>query len=240
MLPCLVLAGGIGSRMRPLTDSMPKALIPVAGEPFVDIQLRGLAAQGVREVVLSIGYRGELLREHVGDGGRHGLAVRYVDEQERRLGTGGAVRLAVDQAGLDDAFFVLYGDSYLSVDFAAVGTAWRDSGRPALMTVLRNENRWGPCNASYRSGMVTLYDKHNPTPQMRWIDYGLLVLTADTVREHIAADTVVDLSAMLHALSVEGRLAGLPVTRRFYEIGSPEGVRALETVLLRRRRAGVA
>jgi N-acetyl-alpha-D-muramate 1-phosphate uridylyltransferase len=233
MLPCLVLAGGIGSRMRPLTDTIPKALVSVAGRPFVDIQLEGLAAQGVTDVVLSIGYRGALLREHVGNGARFGVTVRYVDEGDLRLGTGGAVRLAVDSGGVGEAFFVLYGDSYLSVDFTSVERAWRNSGHPALMTVLRNDNRWGPCNASYRAGQVTLYDKARPAPEMRWIDYGLLVLTSAVVREHIAADTATDLAGLLRTLSVQGDLAGLPVTRRFYEVGSPAGVQALERLLSR-------
>jgi NDP-sugar pyrophosphorylase family protein len=232
-LPCLVLAGGVGSRMHPLTDAIPKALIEVGGRPFIDIQLRRLAAGGVNEVVLSIGYLGQLLRTHVGDGSQFGVKVRYVDERDRRLGTGGAVRLAVDEGGVGDAFFLLYGDSYLDVDFTAVERGWRSSKRPALMTVLRNDNRWGASNVDYRRGLVALYDKLRPTASMRWIDYGLLVLTSIAVRQRIAPGEVSDLADALHDLSRDGDLAGLPVTRRFYEVGSPRGVQDLEAHLLR-------
>ena len=234
MLPCLVLAGGIGSRMRPITDDIPKALIPVAGQPFVDLQLRWLAAQGVSNVVISLGYRGSQLREHVGNGSRLGVSVAYVDEGDRRIGTGGAVRLAVDEGVVGEAFFVLYGDSYLSLDFRAVEQAWRLSRRPALMTVLRNDNRWGASNATYRRGLVVNYDKRHAGVGMRWIDYGLLVLTADAVKQHIAPNIATDLADTMHTMSAEGALAGFPVTRRFYEVGSPAGISELEGHLRRR------
>lgn len=235
MLTCLILAGGVGSRMRPLTDAIPKALVPVAGEPFIDLQLRWLRDGGVSHVVMSLGYRGALLRTHVGDGSQMGMSVTYVDEGERRLGTGGAVRLAVDEGAVGDAFFVLYGDSYLQVDFSDVENAWRRSGLQALMTVLRNDNRWGPSNACYSRGMVTLYDKAAACAAMHWTDYGLLILTDATVRRRIAFGAVADLSVALRVMSIEGELAGFPVRRRFYEVGSPGGVRQLESHLGRRK-----
>jgi MurNAc alpha-1-phosphate uridylyltransferase len=232
-IPCLVLAGGLGSRMRPLTDTIPKALITVGGRPFIDHQLQRLAAQGVSDIVLSIGHLGGLIRAHIGDGSRLGVSVRYVDEGSRRLGTGGAVRRAVDDGAVGDAFFLLYGDSYLDVDFNAVEQAWYNSQHPALMTIIRNHNRWGRSNADYHTGLVTLYDKRNPGASMRWIDYGLLVLTAAAVRQNVQPDSVADLADALHVLSLRGELAGLPVTRRFYEIGSPDGVEALDNHLRR-------
>jgi N-acetyl-alpha-D-muramate 1-phosphate uridylyltransferase len=232
-LPCLVLAGGLGTRMGPITASIPKALVAINGQPFVDLQLKRLAHMGVSDVVLSIGHLGALLRAHVGDGSALGVTARYVDEGERRLGTGGAVRFAVDSGSVDDAFFVLYGDSYLDVDFSVVETAWRASGRPALMTVTRNADRWAPSNAEYRGGLVTLYDKRQLRSSMRWIDYGLLVMTAAAVRQNIAPDVTTDLAGPLHRMSVRGDLAGHLVRRRFYEIGSPAGVRDLERRLRR-------
>ncbi|MHB8536619.1 MAG: sugar phosphate nucleotidyltransferase [Candidatus Dormibacteria bacterium] len=231
MLPCLVLAGGVGSRMRPITVDLPKALITVCGRPFIDLQLQRLAEAGVHDVVLSIGYLGALLRAHVGDGSQLGITVRYIDEGDRPLGTGGAVRLAVDDGAVNDAFFVLYGDSYLEVDFEAVEQAWRASRCPALMTVVRNDNRWGPSNVEYRRGLVRRYDKWHADDSMHWADYGLLVFTPATVRQHIAPLTVIDLASSLQTLSLSGNLAGLLVRRRFYEIGSPDGLRDLETHL---------
>lgn len=230
-MECVILAGGLGTRMRPATETIPKALIPVAGRPFVDWQLEWLASQGVRRIVLSIGHRGDLLRQHVGDGAAFDLQVDYVDEGPRLRGTGGALRLALDQGVLGDTFFVLYGDSYLSVSLPAVWAAFVGSGRPALMTVLRNEARWDASNADYADGAVLLYDKHRAEPdRFRFIDYGLLVLSQAVVSE-IPAGEVSDLATLLHRLSVEGRLAGFEVAHRFYEIGSPSGLAELEAHL---------
>ncbi len=233
-LQCVVLAGGLGTRMRPASEAIPKALIPVLGRPFADWQLEHLAAQGVQRVTYSIGYRGELLRAHVGDGSRFGLKVTWVDDGERLRGTGGALRVALDEGALEDAFFVLYGDSYLPVSMSEVEAAWRKSGQPALMTVLRNEGRWDASNAIYRDGRVTLYDKTRPKEmqtQMLWIDYGLSVLTRDVVTTRIESGNVADLAEVLKDLSIEGRLAGLEVKQRFYEAGSQEGLRELEVYL---------
>jgi NDP-sugar pyrophosphorylase family protein len=213
---------------------MPKALVPVLGLPFADWQLSQLAAQGVERVTCCVGYRGDMLRDHVGDGSRFGLSVSWIDEGSRLRGTGGALRLALDEGALDDAFFVLWGDSYLPIEFASVEEAWRLSALPALMTVLRNESRWHASNAIYAGGRITLYDKSRPEErqaEMRWIDYGLSVLTRDVVDRHIASGSVADLAVVMRDLSLAGQLAGLEVTQRFYEVGSPEGVRDLEDYL---------
>jgi NDP-sugar pyrophosphorylase family protein len=230
-LQVVLLAGGLGTRMRPLTETIPKALVPVLGKPFADWQLAHLAAQGVERVTCCIGYRGEMLRDHVGDGSRFGLKVSWIDEGEHLRGTGGALRLALDEGALDDAFLVLFGDSYLPIELSGVEQAWRRSAMPALMTVLRNEGRWDASNAIYANGRVVLYDKSRPEerrPEMHWIDYGLSVLTRDVVERHIATGTVADLADVMRDLSLAGRLAGFEVSQRFYEVGSPEGVRDLE------------
>lgn len=243
-LQCVILAGGLGTRMRPVTETIPKALITVRGVPFVDWQLRYLEGQGVRRVVFSIGYRGGMLRRHVGDGSRFGLQVTWVDEGTQLRGTGGALRLALDEGALDEAFFVLYGDSYLPISMLEVETAWRRSGLPALMTVMRNENRWDSSNAIFADGLVTLYDKKRPEElreQLRWIDYGLTVLTRAALAEGINQGGYADLAELLRGLSLAGRLAGFEVTERFYEAGSPDGLRDLEDYFSRRespRRGG--
>jgi NDP-sugar pyrophosphorylase family protein len=240
-LQCAILAGGLGTRMRPMTESVPKALLPVLGRPFADWQLELLAAQGVQRVVYCIGYHGEMLRDHVGDGSRFGLRVTWSDEGSRLLGTAGAIRLAVDRGALDDAFFVLYGDSYLPAPVAGAEEAWRGSGAPALMTVLRNEGRWDRSNCIFRDGRVVLYDKRRPPDrvgEMRWIDYGLSVLTAAVVHELVTAGTPADLADVQRDLSVSGRLAGLEVEERFYEAGSVAGLHELEAFL--RSRPGVS
>jgi MurNAc alpha-1-phosphate uridylyltransferase len=234
MLQCVILAGGIASRLRPLTEDVPKALLPVLGRPFCDWQLQLLAQQGVERVLYSIGYRGQMIRDHVGDGSRWGLEVRYVDEGSELRGTGGALRLALDQGALEESFFVLYGDSYLPADLGPIETAWQQTPLPALMTVFRNEGRWDKSNAIYREGRVVLYDKDRPgerAAEMHWIDYGLSALARDTVAERLSAQGVADLAELMRELSLEGKLAGFEVEERFYEAGSREGLDELERFL---------
>ena len=224
---CVVLAGGLGTRMRPFTDDRPKALIPVEGRPFIDHQLGHLVAHGVTEVVLSIGYRGEALRAHVGDGARFGLRVVYVDEGTALRGTAGALRLALDEGALAERFLVTYGDSYLPVDFGAVYAAFERAGTPALMTVFRNEGRWDTSNVIFDGARVTLYDKQRrgrPATDFAFIDYGLAALERRGVADEVPAGARADLADVYHRLSLRGELAGLEVFERFYEIGSPEGL----------------
>jgi NDP-sugar pyrophosphorylase family protein len=186
--------------MRPFTETRPKALLPVLGRPFADWQLRLLAEQGIERVLYSVGHGGDFLRAYVGDGRRFGVTVSWVSEGEDLRGTGGALRLALDQEALDEAFFVLYGDSYLPASMADAAEAWEASGLPALMTVLRNEEQWDRSNAVFADGRVLLYDKSRPESHrsaMHWIDYGLSVLTRGVIRERVPAQTIVDLAEVL-------------------------------------------
>ncbi len=227
---CLVLGGGVGSRMRPATDAIPKPLLRVAGEPFAVHQLRWLASEGVTDVVYSIGYLGHLIREELTTRRDLGCAVRFVDEGERRLGTAGAIRFAVDEGALDGAFFVLYGDSYLQLDLRSVADRFEESDDEALMTVYRNDNAWDASNVVFDGRRVVRYDKREPDPAgagMRYIDYGLSMLTAESVRARVPAGAPSDLGDMLHSLSAEGRLGGYEARERFFEIGSPSGLEDL-------------
>jgi NDP-sugar pyrophosphorylase family protein len=224
--------------MRGVSADRPKALIPVCGRPFVDHQLELLAAGGVKDVVFCIGHGGADIREHVGDGSAFGVVVRYVDEGDDLRGTAGALRLALDEGLLAEAFAVLYGDSYLPIELAPVWDAFRASGLPALMTVFMNKDRWGRSNAVLAEGRVVLYDKHgtDPSPaERRWIDYGVSVLRAEVIEERVPSGAVADLADVCHELSVEGKLAGLEVEERFYEVGSPAGLAELEGYLAGKR-----
>ena len=198
-MQCVILAGGLGTRMRPLTQAIPKALIRVAGKPFVDHQLHWLEAHGVSEVVLSLGYRGEMIEAHLGSGSapRLGVPVRRVDEGDSLRGTAGALRLALDLGVLDDEFLVTYGDSYPPVDFAAVGAAFRRCGRPALMTVFRNDGRWDESNVIFdsrrRAGHALRQERQlRSAAEFTYIDYGLSALRRETVaaRSHRTPGTI--------------------------------------------------
>jgi NDP-sugar pyrophosphorylase family protein len=220
MFPVAILAGGLATRMRPVTERIPKALIEVADRPFVEHQLMLLQREGVRKVVLCVGYLGEMIEAVVGDGSRFGLEVAYSFDGERLLGTGGALRRALPLLG--PHFFVLYGDSYLDIAYAPVQTAYRDSALPALMTVFRNEGQWDTSNVLFDGKRVVRYDKRHPTPDMAFIDYGLGVLSRDLFE--MPQDEVFDLSDLYTTLSGQGRLAGFEEKQRFYEIGTPSGL----------------
>jgi NDP-sugar pyrophosphorylase family protein len=228
MVPtCLVLGGGTGTRMRPATDTLPKPLLPVAGEPFAVHQLRWLASEGVTDVVYSIGYLGHMIRDALAPRRDLGCTVRFVDEGARLLGTGGAVRFALDEGAIDGTFCVLYGDSLLRVDLRAVVASFERSDAEALMTVYRNDGELDSSNADFDGSRVARYDKREPNPAqagMHYIDYGLSILRAESVRARLPAGAPSDLADMMSTLSVEGRLAGYEAHHRFFEIGSPSGL----------------
>lgn len=225
-MQCVILAGGLGTRIRSRSGGLPKALIEIHGKPFITYQLEWLARQNVRQVVLSVGYRGDLIEKAVGDGTAFGVMVAYAHEGERLRGTGGALRLIADLDLLAPGFFVLYGDSFLPIEFAPVW-ARSSNGTVPTMTVLRNASRWDRSNVVFHNGEIALYDKEVMDPAgagMDHIDYGLSVMTRDVITSEFAQDETADLSRLLKRLSREGRLRGVEVFERFYEIGSPQGL----------------
>jgi len=219
--PIAVLAGGQATRLWPLTATIPKSMIEVAGEPFIAHQLRLLVRQGTKEVVLCCGIMGEQIEDFVGDGAAYGCRVRYSWDGEKPLGTGGALRRALPLLG--DRFLVTYGDSYLTTQFQPIYEAFLKAGRLALMTVFRNEGRWDTSNIEFSDGEIRRYDKINRTPTMHYIDYGLSVLEANAIANWRARD-VFDLADVFRDLLQKGALAGYEVRERFFEIGSPRGL----------------
>lgn len=229
-MECLILAGGLGTRMQAVDATLPKALLPVAGQPFAHWQLSWLATQEV-DVVYSIGHKGDQIRQYVGDGSPWGVPVSYVEEQEDGLlGTGGAVRLAVELGVVGERFFVLYGDSYLQVDFKAVDMQFRQASNAALMTVLRNKDQLDRSNVVFRDGHILKYSKGSTDrpSDMQYIDYGLSEIKRDVVEACVPPGEPYDLGTLFARLSSERRLGGFEVHERFYEVGSPRGLRDLE------------
>jgi len=220
-LPVAILAGGLSTRLGPLTKAIPKALIDVAGKPFIARQLDYVRQQGISRVVLCLGHLGEQVRAFVGDGSAFGLEVSYSWDGRLLMGTGGALKRALPLLGKH--FFVLYGDSYLLVDLGTVERGFVESGKPALMTVLRNDDQWDKSNVLFRDGSIIEYNKRKPGAEMKHIDYGLGVLSASLL-ENMPADSPFDLADIYHDLSAQGLLAGLEVSGRFYEIGSLIGL----------------
>ena len=220
-LPVAILAGGLATRLHPITETIPKALVEVAGKPFILRQLDYLRRQGVSRVVLCTGFLGEQIEAVVGDGSALELAVSYSQDWPNLMGTGGALKQALPL--LDTQFLVLYGDSYLPIDFASVERVFLASGKPALMTVQRNADRWDKSNVLFRDGVIVEYNKRSPAPEMKHIDYGLGALSARILVDEKTPGPL-DLADIYHRLSLSGQLAGYEVYERFYEIGSHKGL----------------
>lgn len=220
-LPVAILAGGLATRLGAVTAAMPKALVDVSGRPFAEHQIALLRRHAIDDIVFLVGHLGEMVRDTLGDGSRWGVRVRCVFDGPRPLGTGGAIRNALPALG--ERFFVLYGDSYLACDYRGVERAFADSGRPALMTVCRNDDQWDRSNVRFEDGRIVAYDKTGRTPGMRHIDYGLGAFER-SVFEACDSDEPFDLASVYQRLLSQDRLAGFEVPGRFYEIGSPSGL----------------
>ena len=226
-IPGAILAGGLATRLRPITEKIPKSLVPVAGRPILAHQLEMLHAQGVRKAVLCIGFLGEMIQHEFG-GEAYGIQLDYSFDGEKLLGTGGAIRRALPRLG--EEFFVLYGDSYLPIPYAPVAETFQRSGKLGLMTVYRNEGKYDASNVVFRDGEIAVYDKKTKLPEMRHIDYGLSLFKAAVFAAY-PADEKFDLAEVMGRLVREKQLAGYEVPERFYEMGSPAGLAELETLL---------
>jgi NDP-sugar pyrophosphorylase family protein len=228
MPPLALLAGGLATRMRPMTEAIPKSLLEVGGKPFLDHQLALFARQGVREVVICAGHLGEQMQAFAGEGARWGLAIQWSFDGDQLLGTGGALMRALPLLG--EEFIVTYGDSYLDEPFAPIMDAFHASGQPALMTVFRNEGRYDTSNIEFEGGRLKRYDKVDLTPAMKHIDYGLQVLKAEAL-DGWPSGQKFDLAAVYGSLVEQERMAGYETARRFHEIGSREGLAGLDALL---------
>jgi len=221
-VPVALLAGGLATRLQPMTQTLPKALVEVAGRPFIDHQLDLLHRHGIRKVVLCVGHLGQMLAEHLGNGADLGMDLQYAYDGGKLLGTGGAIRAAAQL--LDDVFWVVYGDSYMDIDYRAVLESFSRKSAQGLMTVLRNDNRWDKSNVLFEDGRLIRYDKRQPTADMRHIDYGVGLLRRSALTP-IPTGEAYDLADLSSQMVAAGQMVGYEVFNRFYEIGTP---RALE------------
>lgn len=229
MMPKLaLLAGGLATRLYPLSHKIPKAMVEVAGKPFIDHQLLLLKGKGISDVVICAGHLGEQIYDYVGNGNRWGLNVQYSFDGDTLLGTGGALRKAL--VALGEVFFVMYGDSYLNIDFNRVWEYYRSQSRLGLMTVFKNCNNWDTSNIIYQEGEIIHYNKKKCSPDMEYIDYGLALLHREAV-ERIAANQYCDLADLYAELIQIRQMSGVEVKQRFYEIGTRAGLRETEDYL---------
>jgi NDP-sugar pyrophosphorylase family protein len=207
-IPIAILAGGLATRLRPVTETIPKSMVPVSGRPFLEHQVEYLRRQGLRRIVVCAGHLGEQIQHYFGD------TLEYSFDGDKPLGTAGALRKALPLLGKE--FFVIYGDSYLPTNFAEVSYKFASSGASAQMTVFRNHER----NVWFEDGRVRAYDKVSPKPQMQHIDYGLSMFRAEAFNAVRGGD----LATVFTDLAAAEKLAGFEVSERFYEIGSPAGL----------------
>jgi NDP-sugar pyrophosphorylase family protein len=228
MLPIAIIAGGLGTRLAPITQTVPKALVPVNGRPFVDWQLALLSANGLTEIVICVGHLGEMIEAYVGDGSRFGCTVAYSYDGPQRIGTAGAVVKALPLLG--SRFFITYGDSYLNCDYGAIEQSFARSGKPAIMTVFKNNGALVPSNVLYRDGRIEAYEKARPRANMHHVDFGLSAFDR-SVFAGIPTDRPTDLAVVFQDLIGAGELAGYEVPTRFYEVGTPEGIAEMEAYL---------
>lgn len=225
-----ILAGGLGTRLGPLTASTPKSLVTVLGKPFLEHQIDLLRGAGVKRLVLCIGHYGEQIVERFGDGSAYGMEIAYSQEGETLLGTGGALKKAGEL--LDDAFMMMWGDSYLLLDYAAIWRAFQAQDLPAMMVVFRNQNQRVPSNVVVQGGKVAVYDKWAEDPDKVYIDEGLTCLRKE-VLQRVPSGESFAVEQVFRDLAAEGKLAAYETDQPFYEIGSPEGIAELETILSR-------
>ena len=221
MLPAVILAGGLATRLRPITRTIPKSMIEICGEPFAHWQMKKLAQGGVVEIVYCVGYKSEMIEKFLGDGSQYGVNVKYSHDGSKQLGTGGAIIKALPYLG--DKFMVLYGDSYLQIDYKKVQERYEESGKPALMTVYANNGKFDASNVNFTGGVLRHYQKGNASVEMTHIDYGLSCFDMSVFSSYDSSIPF-DLAQIFTDLASKDLLAGFEAKERFYEIGSHQGI----------------
>lgn len=220
-IPVVILAGGLATRLRPWSTTIPKCLMKINDVPFIDYQLRLLQSQGIERVLLCLGYLGDFVMDFVGDGSQYGLQIDCSFDGQSLLGTAGAIKKALSL--LENDFFVMYGDAYLNCDFAKVQKAYFEQNKLACMTVFKNENQWDQSNIEMLNNQIVRYEKQHPTKNMKHIDYGLGVFNK-VAFQIIPDDQPYDLATLYQQLLAKNELAAFEVNERFYEIGSFQGI----------------
>lgn len=221
-----ILAGGLATRLRPLTEKIPKSMTIIDGKPFLQHQIELLRRNQVTDIVLCVGYLADQIKEYFGDGRRFGVSIKYSEEREKLLRTAGALKNAENL--LNDVFFIMYGDSYLLLNYAEIMAYFRKFNSLALMVVYKNFNRYDTSNIAVEGNLVKRFDKKCRTPDMIYIDEGLSVFRRE-VLDMIPAGQAVSLEEVFPRLI--GELLAFETKQRFYEIGSPKGLEEFEQLV---------
>lgn len=219
----LILAGGLATRLKPISEKFPKSLITINGEPFIFHQLNQVRKRGISEVVICIGYKGDQIKKAVGNGSKFGLDITYCEESENNLlGTGGAVLNALKE--LDDHFFIMYGDSWLNINFKKLYLKFLESQKSAVMSIIKNDNRWDKSNILFNRGKIIEYYKDSASENLKHIDYGVSIIKKRIFLEKIYG-LKFDLEKVFSKLVNNKDLDAFLVYDRFYQIGTIEGIK---------------
>ena len=218
----VILAGGLATRLRPLTENIPKSLLDISGKPFISHQLDYIKSQKIKNVVICSGFLGNKIKNFIGDGLQYNLSIKYSFDGETLLGTGGALKKAINL--LPNNFFVIYGDSFLPINFEEIKKFYFDNKIENLITIYKNNNRFDKSNIVFKDNRIVNYDKIKNFQDMQYIDYGLSILSKSSLQNYHNKKKF-DLGDLFKSLSVENKLYGLEVFKRFYEIGSYEGIK---------------
>jgi NDP-sugar pyrophosphorylase family protein len=226
MYTIVILAGGLATRLRPLTETIPKSLIEINGIPFVFHQLNLLKSKGIKNVIFCTGYLGESIKEAIGNGNSLGMNINYINDGESLLGTGGAIKQALPL--LEESFFITYGDSYLDCDYLELKRVFEKNKFSAIMSIYKNNNLWDKSNVEFNSDQskIVAYSKLNKTKAMNYIDFGLSVVNKSIFNDFYNTG-IFDLAELFERMSHNGILGGFEVKQRFYEIGSIQGIEEL-------------
>lgn len=228
MVQVVILAGGLATRLRPVTETIPKSLIEINGKPFIFHQLQFLKSKGVSKVLICTGYLGHMIEELIGNGKQWGMDISYSYDGETLLGTGGAVNKAYPL--LDDVFAITYGDSYLDFSYELLSDFFFSESYPAVMTIFENKNAHDKSNVIFEDSILQLYSKKNHSPSMKYIDYGFSIVQKMIFANRGEGD-IFDLSEVFEDLAIQKKLGAFLVFNRFYEIGSFQGIKDLELYL---------
>lgn len=223
-----IIAGGLATRLLPLTADRPKLLVDVCGRPFIDYQLALLRSGGVTDVVLCIGHLGEQIRAHVGDGSTFGLRVRYSDEGEAALGVAGALKRAEPLLG--DWFLVTYGDGYLQPDYPAAAEAFLAGGARAMMLISRNTDPQHRNEVRVEDGVITAFDKVSAGPAFEFLNYGVTFMRRDALAV-IAPGAPCTEDVFYGALIARGWLRAYVTDAPIIEIGRAPGLEAFRRLV---------
>jgi len=232
MIPIIILAGGLATRLNDLTKSTPKSLVQINGTPFVIHQLNLLKKSGFSNIHFCLGHLGEQIENEIKKHPNYeDLNISFSYDGSTQLGTGGAIGKILDD--LPDYFFVTYGDSYLKTDYNDIISFFEENKKASqnnLMTLYKNNNRWDHSNVIFDGKKILCYSKKKKLKNMIYIDFGLSIISKESFKLY-NKNSIFDLSDYFAYLVKNKSLLGYKVENRFYEIGSFQGIKELEKIL---------